>query len=75
MSITYNILKDYGILGDSEKKMAKHLVLIEWGDKGAKYDIRGWNENFEKMSKGITLTRQEMKDLKELLNNMDLEEF
>ena len=75
MSITYNILKDYGVLGDPEKKIAKHLVLIEWGDKDAKYDIRGWDENFEKMSKGITLTRQEMKDLKELLNNMDLEEF
>ena len=49
MAITYNILKDYGILGDSDKKMAKHLVLIEWGDNGAKYDIRGWDENFEKI--------------------------
>ena len=37
--------------------------------------LRGCNENFEKISNRITLTRQEMKNLKELLNNMNLEEF
>ena len=33
------------------------LNLIEWGDNEPKYDLRRWNEDRSRMTKGITLRR------------------
>ena len=35
-------------------------------------DIRDWDENHERMGKGITLSREEAENLKELLKEMDM---
>ena len=35
------------------------LNVVKWGDHEAKYDIRTWNEDHSKCSKGITLTENE----------------
>lgn len=41
------------------------LNLIEWGDNAPKYDLRRWNGDRSRMTKGITLTEDEL----ELLRN------
>ena len=41
------------------------LNLIKWGDNAPKYDLRRWNEDRSRMTKGITLTEDEL----ELLRN------
>jgi len=46
--------------------------LVSWNGRPSKYDIREWSEGHEKMSKGITLTEEEIKCLKEILNEMDI---
>ncbi len=38
-------------------------------------DIRDWDENNEKMGKGLTLTKEELKTLKGLLNSLDIDEL
>jgi hypothetical protein len=38
-----------------------------------KIDIRDWAPEHEKMGKGVTLTEEELKKLKELLGGIDLE--
>lgn len=35
------------------------LNLVSWDDKPMKYDIRKWNEDHTRCSKGITLTESE----------------
>ncbi|MGN1414034.1 MAG: YdbC family protein [Anaerovoracaceae bacterium] len=35
------------------------LNLVSWDDKPMKYDIRNWNEDHTRCSKGITLTENE----------------
>ena len=48
---------------------------VSWNERQAKIDIRDWDENNLKMGKGITLTREEAEELKEILNSIDLDEF
>jgi len=46
--------------------------LISWNDREPKYDIREWSPDHTKMGKGVTLSREELLALKELLNNIEL---
>jgi len=43
-----------------------------WNDREPKYDIREWTPDGQKMGKGVTLSKEELLALKELLNTMDL---
>ncbi|MGN0760489.1 MAG: YdbC family protein [Christensenellales bacterium] len=69
---TYEVIKNYGQLSESSKGWKKEVKLISWNDKEAKYDIREWSPENDKMGKGVTLSAEEMKALKDLLNKMDL---
>ena len=40
-----------------------------------KIDIREWDEKHEKMGKGITLNKEELMQLKDILNKIDIEEL
>ena len=70
--IKYEIVKKIGVLSQSGKGWAKELNLISWNDREPKYDIRDWSPDGEKMGKGVTLTEEELKSLKQLLGAMDL---
>lgn len=70
--IKYEIKEEVGIISESSKGWTKELNLISWNGKEAKYDLRDWAPEHEKMGKGITLSADELKKLKELLNNMDI---
>ena len=65
--IKYEIIEKLGILSESIKGWTKELNLISWNGSTPKYDIRDWSPDHEKMGKGITLTDEEAKKLKELL--------
>lgn len=71
--IKYDIEKEIGVVSETTKGWKKELNLISWNGKTAKYDLRDWAPEHEKMGKGITLSKEELKSLRELLNNMDLE--
>jgi len=70
--IKYEIIENIGVISESSKGWNKELNLVSWNDREPKYDIRDWSPDHEKMGKGITLTKEELKELKELLNNMDI---
>ncbi|MFH2103011.1 MAG: PC4/YdbC family ssDNA-binding protein [Chloroflexota bacterium] len=70
--IKYEIIKKIGVLSKSGSGWAKELNLISWNDRDAKYDLRDWSPDGEKMGKGVTLSTEELLALKELLNTMDL---
>jgi hypothetical protein len=60
------------VLSTSSKGWAKELNLVSWNDRKPKYDIREWAPDGETMGKGVTLTKEELIALKELLNKLDL---
>lgn len=69
----YNIVKNIGSLSESQKGWKKELNLISWNEKEAKYDIREWSPDGSKMGKGVTLSKEEIIALKELLISFDIE--
>jgi len=70
--IKYEIIRQIGILSKTEKGWAKELNLMSWNDREPKYDIREWSPDREKMGKGVTLSKEELLALKELLNKTEL---
>ncbi|MEK7327347.1 MAG: PC4/YdbC family ssDNA-binding protein [Chloroflexota bacterium] len=68
--IKYEIIKKIGVLSKSASGWAKEVNLISWNDRDAKYDIRDWSPDRGKMGKGVTLSKEELLALKELLNTM-----
>ena len=70
--IKYEIVKKIGVLSKAGSGWTKELNLISWNDREAKYDIRDWSADGEKMGKGITLSKEELLALKELLNKIEL---
>lgn len=71
-NIKYEIIEKIGDLSPSEGSWSKELNLISWNDRQAKYDLRDWAPEHAKMGKGITLSKDELKALKDILNGMEL---
>ncbi|MBV7274281.1 YdbC family protein [Clostridiaceae bacterium UIB06] len=70
--IKYEIKENIGVLSESTKGWKKELTLISWNDKIPKFDIRDWDPEHKKMGKGVTLTNEELKELRDILNKMEL---
>lgn len=70
--IKFEIEKELGVIAESAKGWKKELNLISWNGKEAKYDLREWSPEHEKMGKGVTLSNDELKALKELLNSIEI---
>ena len=46
--------------------------MVSWNGREPKLDIRDWAPEKEKMGKGLTLSKEEAKKLRDLLNEIDL---
>jgi hypothetical protein len=69
--ISFEIKETLGILSESAKGWTKELNMVSWNGREAKYDIREWDPSHEKMGKGLTLTKDELIKLKELLTHIE----
>lgn len=70
--IKYEIIETVGEISENNKGWTKELNLISWNDRDPKYDLRDWAPEHEKMGKGVTLSKEELVELKRILNEMDL---
>ncbi|MCE7791854.1 YdbC family protein [Salipaludibacillus sp. CUR1] len=69
--LKYEIIKTVGVLSESPKGWTKELNLISWNGRDPKYDIRDWAPDHEKMGKGVTLTEEEVANLKKVIEGME----
>lgn len=69
---SFDVVKEIGVLAEGKSGWKMEFNVVNWNNRGEKYDIRSWSEDHKKMGKGITLTKDEVLKLKELLNNLDL---
>ena len=60
----FEIIKEIGVL---RVGWQKELNLVSWKGALPKYDLREWSPNHDKAGKGITLTKEEAEELKDLL--------
>lgn len=70
--IKYDIVESLGIISESQRGWTKELNLISWNDREPKYDIREWAPGREKMGKGVTLSKDEIIALRDILNGIDI---
>ena len=53
--IKFDIIEKLGTIGEGSKGWSKEVNIISWNGRKPKVDIRDWDENNEKMGKGLTL--------------------
>lgn len=66
----YEILEEIAVLSENPKGWRKEFNLVSWNGRPAKFDIRDWAPNHEKMGKGVTLSNEEFEALKSALKEM-----
>lgn len=70
--IKFEIVQKIGVLSTSARGWSKELNLVSWNDRSPKYDLREWAPDGESMGKGITLTKDELIALRNLLAQIEL---
>lgn len=68
----FTIFKHIAGLSAPNNGMTKELNFISWNNREPVYDIRTWNADHTEFGKGVTLTYNEMKALKQELQNINL---
>lgn len=72
MAFSFKVVEEVGVLSEGANGWQKELNLVSWNDREPKYDIREWDVNHEKMRKGVTLTIDELVELRSILNELEL---
>ena len=69
---SFEITQSIGQVAEGKGGWNMELNLVSWGGRPAKYDLRSWSPDHEKIGKGLTLTKEELLALKDLLNKVEL---
>ncbi len=69
---SFSIEKNIGTIAEGKGGWNLELNLVSWGGRPAKYDIRSWSADHQKMGKGSTFTKEELSALKNLLNSIEI---
>ncbi|WP_295147326.1 YdbC family protein [uncultured Peptoniphilus sp.] len=65
----FEITEHLGTLSKSPRGWTKELNKVSFNDRPAKYDLREWDPDHQKMSKGVTLSDEEMEILSKILKD------
>ena len=66
---TFEIEEKLLVLSTNDKGWTKELNRVSFNGAPAKYDLRTWSPDHQKMGKGITLTNEEFQVLVEAFKN------
>ena len=67
--IVFEIVEHIGAIKTFPNGWTKELNVVRWNNGDPKYDIREWDEDHEKMGRGITLRPDEMQTVMDLLKD------
>lgn len=73
--ITFTIEEELGDLSVASNGWKKQLTYTSWNGRNPKFDLRSWSDDHNAMTKGLTLTKEEMVKLKEILNAINFEKY
>jgi hypothetical protein len=66
--LKYEIINKIGTISTSTTGWSVELNRVSWNGNEPKYDLRSWSSDHTKMSKGITLSEEELIALAALLD-------
>ncbi|WP_409229033.1 YdbC family protein [Gudongella sp. SC589] len=72
--IKFEITDRLGEISESPRGWKKEINMVSWNNYPAKYDIREWDPDHEKMGKGVTFNKDEIRKLRDILNQLNLED-
>ncbi|MBD5399988.1 MAG: hypothetical protein HDR51_05990 [Treponema sp.] len=70
---SFQITESIGVISTSKTGWTTELNKVSWSGRPAKFDLRGWSPDHQKMGKGITLSDEELKNLKNVINTISLD--
>ena len=70
--IKYEVVQRIAVLSQRPRGWERQLNMVSWNGNPPKYDIRDWSPDGSRMAKGISLTEEELKTLKGILDEMEL---
>ena len=65
----YEVVETLG-RADCADEMCIELNLVKWGNRKPMLDLRKWNDDHTRMSKGFSVTKEEIDALREMLDNL-----
>ena len=69
---SFQITEKVGEISVSKTGWTLELNKVSWGGRPAKFDLRSWSPDHQKMGKGVTLTDEEIKKLGEIISALPL---
>ncbi len=68
---SFEIIESLGTLSENKSGWTLELNKVSWSGRPAKFDIRSWAPDHQKMGKGVTLTEEELKALAEIIAKLN----
>lgn len=73
--LQFNIEDVCGTLSENKDGWRKQLTYISWNNRAPKFDLRAWDPEYQAMTKGITLTKDEIIELRDILDKLDVDKY
>lgn len=67
---SFEITEKIAVISTSKGGWTLELNKVSWDGRPAKYDLRSWSPDHQKMGKGVTLSDEELNSLKNTLNSL-----
>ena len=69
---SFQITEKVGEISVNKTGWTLELNKVSWGGRPAKFDLRSWSPDHQKMGTGVTLTDEEIKKLGEIISALPL---
>lgn len=73
--VTFEIIEHIGKLSTSSSGWSREVNIVAWNGRQGRLDIRDWDPEHQKMSRGIGLNGTEVSVLRNLLQNFNVEKI
>lgn len=68
---SFDVKEQIGVLSTNSTGWNREVNMVSWNGHEPKLDIRDWAPDHSRMGKGISLSREESKALKEILTQIE----
>lgn len=71
----FEIVERIGVIAKYHTGWKKEMNLVSWNGNEPRYDIRDWAPDYKHMSRGVSLSKEEMNRLKEIIQEREAKEI